>query len=81
MTEADARQRWCPFARLDGANRAPDIQGVMGGPIEALWLTQCQCIASACMAWQWTEPSPAGGRVDHPRRGECGLARSSGWRP
>jgi hypothetical protein len=44
MTEADAKNRWCPFARsLRGANR--DIEG---GPDHA-----CRCLASGCMAWRW----------------------------
>ena len=60
MTEADAKQRWCPFARSEygdhAVNREPN-----GSPDRG-----ALCLASACMAWR-TSP------LD-PDDGYCGLA-------
>lgn len=66
MTEADAKKKWCPFARtmqpgIIGertnvvANRRPD------GAFEA-----SHCVGSACMAWRWNTSDAFGGH--------CGLA-------
>ena len=57
MTEEDARQRWCPFVRVSGAgeglaaewhNNRPTF-----GDVEAKGFDLC--IASACMAWRWSQ--------------------------
>jgi hypothetical protein len=80
LTEAEARQRWCPFSRVadrhGGVNRG---LGIVEDNV--LWPSQCVCIASACMAWRWkeytsyVEPEPA------PTHGYCGLASSRGGLP
>jgi hypothetical protein len=46
MTEREAKEKWCPFARsrdgLGGTeNRRPD-----GAPIH-------RCLGAGCMAWRW----------------------------
>jgi hypothetical protein len=55
LTEQEARERWCPFARqvhaldptgVGSVNRAPGGEG--GEPAEF-----CLCIAGDCMAWRW----------------------------
>jgi len=89
-TEAEAKARWCPFARVDSGyvgngvvNRYPKREEHGGyrpdGRTEMLD-AQVNCIASACMAWRW-DPDQAVGEY-HPdyvktaarRRGYCGLA-------
>jgi len=70
MTEEEAKDRWCPFARCEGAyaygnpvhNRAWDKGKVRDkdGPARkaAVLLPPASfCIGSACMAWRETQPS------------------------
>lgn len=53
MTEEEAETKWCPFARPDiGANALSQRQLAA----QAFARTQNRCIASACMAWRWSEP-------------------------
>ncbi len=79
VTEEEARKLWCPFARAHAVctggtlaiNRRQDGEG---------WL-DCNCLASACMAWRWKKEEIVTG-VDGDRigplhpvpRGTCGLA-------
>ena len=73
MTEQDATQKWCPFARvaLISYVDADSISGMASinrdTAIPEL-SKQCNCIASQCMAWQPDHPMlvPAG-------NGCCGL--------
>ena len=44
MTEAEAREKWCPFVRRD-ASQLEALNGASGG-----W---SPCIGSSCMAWRW----------------------------
>jgi hypothetical protein len=62
MTEDEAKQRWCPFARVGfpvqgGINRSVGQDGKEGPN----WPT---CMGSSCMAWRWrvapTEAREAG---------------------
>jgi hypothetical protein len=66
MTEQEAAEKWCPFARevMDdphpAANRAYD-----GDPVT-------KCIASRCMAWRWHKiVNPAAQALQG--SGYCGL--------
>lgn len=91
-TEKEAKQLWCPFARVMGVNSHNEVsppsnrivaEGKDYGPLMAGSL----CIASQCMAFRWGEPE---GEPDNrtpnafdaqpekrERRGYCGLAGQS----
>ena len=87
MTEEQAREKWCPFARTATAagggsfNRLYDKKDAAPNP------TVCRCIASSCMAWRLGEKPHWGGdtlgRTPKEsgavtvRRGYCGLAGES----
>lgn len=64
MTERDALEYWCPLAKTtgetgnDAGNRYSSPAGLTDYP------AACQCIASACMAWRWSNASR--------ERGFCG---------
>lgn len=68
MTEEDARQKWCPFARtFDGPIVAQKVAAVasvnrIGNEISI----HCRCVAAECMAWRWDKLSAG--------EGHCGLA-------
>jgi len=77
MTEDQARERWCPFARVadsietsaPAANRLSRFRGVTNDPL----VPDAFCIASDCMAWR------VSGVVrdedgEGPWLGYCGLA-------
>jgi hypothetical protein len=70
ITEQQASQRWCPFARSYGypsdeadASAVTVNRSRKGGPDR--W---CQCLASGCMAWRWDKT------VLGVQSGHCGLA-------
>jgi hypothetical protein len=78
LTEAEARDRWCPFARAANfdhdahlpAGSVPVVINRWGhGNERSRPHGDCMCLASRCMAWRWQ------GSEDRPeRRGYCGLA-------
>ena len=89
LTEQEAREKWCPFARYSGsgfdcpsANRwkqaAPESEPHALNPIP------CRCIASQCMAWRTGETAEFKRAADHEYQqsgkrltsdtGFCGLA-------
>ena len=72
MTEQDATQKWCPFARvaLISYVDADSISGMASINRETAIpeiSKQCNCIASQCMAWRPIYESGNG-------HGYCGLA-------
>lgn len=87
VTEYEAKQRWCPFARvvvaqgrsltakkpLASGNRVSGPLAPDGASREDMTNPEAsRCIASACMAWRWDiERNRAGPEIDH---GYCGLA-------
>jgi hypothetical protein len=87
LTEAEAKTKWCPFARVGGG------QGMDGSSYNRIEHhggdishTVATCLGSACMAWRWQ----AGTFEDYGRMmaknksgyvvvatGHCGLAGAS----
>jgi hypothetical protein len=64
MTEQEARERWCPFARVWGTDASGNRLADGGKPN-----TDSMCIASRCMVWRrWYSKS----------EGFCGLAGKEG---
>lgn len=62
MTEDEAKAKWCPFARTVEAwptgPTAPRNRVVKSSDDEQTLLeglVGVQCVASACMAWRWSE--------------------------
>ena len=63
VTEEEAKERWCPFARAPGRmlgrRENGDSMDVVGfcpqnrGYATGVPLDNCRCIASQCMAWRW----------------------------
>jgi hypothetical protein len=64
LTEAEAKQRWCPFANVGFGTRLPGVinrlqitdqdksgQTVASG--ETIIPAGAKCLGSACMAWRW----------------------------
>lgn len=76
MTEADAKTKWCPFARFTSASNYPSSnrwkQSLPEGEPYALNPVPCRCIGSDCMAWR-TERD-----INGVERGYCGLAGKPG---
>jgi hypothetical protein len=68
LTEEDAREKWCPFARAD-AYPASESSVTVNREGSSFTRKACLCIASNCMAWRWAEEKSV---TD--RRGYCGLA-------
>ncbi len=57
-TEAEARQCWCPFVRVNP----------FGSITNRGDISTTTCIASECMAWRWANT------IEPERIGYCGLA-------
>lgn len=72
MTEAEAKEKWCPFVRQMHAQFELSFNRMHPGGIAE----NCNCIASDCMAWRWYVDPLVRELVDNPpkRVGFCGLA-------
>ena len=65
-TEEQAKQLWCPMARLNGIQGTSTNRSTAGrAPVD------CYCIASECMMWEW-ELEPGEYKPD---KGRCGLVK------
>ena len=84
-TEDEAKQKWCPKARVADYNAADKNSPVLaatnrhagvktgkdGKP--RILRKNAMCIASQCMAWRWGRLTRLGtDRVIDPRQGYCG---------
>jgi hypothetical protein len=74
MTEAEAKTKWCPFARV-GVGAGAGMAGV-NRPIyrNETVINATGCIGSDCMAWR---EAPAPAEIVGPIHGFCGLAGAS----
>lgn len=65
MTEAEAKAKWCPFARVASSPvtvRYPDghVHSVKSQPVSvnrggAGSADEVRCLGSGCMAWRWRD--------------------------
>lgn len=81
MTEEEAKQCWCPFAKMwsmadngtasGGWNRHPSEP-----PTEDGKYSGSNCIGSKCMVWRWEydDYRATGGGLEQTDSGYCGLA-------
>lgn len=82
MTEEEAREAWCPFARV----WATDAEGGGGdaainryGDTAKTLHPNAMCLGSDCMAWRWIDRDRDDPYERGPaRRGRCGLAGPEG---
>jgi hypothetical protein len=63
MTEDEAKQRWCPFARYASFDASVNRSHDARIPERAL------CLASDCMAWRWADREAGDG--------DCGLIKTA----
>ena len=71
MTEAEAKTKWCPFARVSTDstdNNAANRYAPQDENDTANFLVESMCIGSACMAWRMQRQNEDYGH------GFCGLA-------
>lgn len=72
MTEEEAKTKWCPFGRiLAGTDGTPPLAASYNRSSE---LDEPRCIASACMAWRWADPTTPHMDDRAELGGFCGLA-------
>lgn len=89
-TEAEAKTKWCPFARVVQAQsdvgatypRNRVVEQNKDGEVRQDWggkIIGAQCVGSDCMAWRWVKPNAEGtGPLPQAAaRGLCGLAVKS----
>lgn len=72
MTEDEAKKKWCPQTRVNGASHSYNVEWHTNRPSIADVDSKDfdRCAGSACMAWRWLA-------VSHPLTGGyCGLAGS-----
>ena len=71
MTEDEAKQKWCPFARVMSAH---DEGNWNRGKPDEVYHRDPKCIASSCMAWRW-DIDPVDAAIGEVKAmGYCGLA-------
>ena len=71
MTEAEAKKKWCPRARITAG--VHEFNPISHGPAAITnrcdTPTMTDCLASECMAWRWEDIARR-----KPIDGYCGLA-------
>jgi hypothetical protein len=73
LTEKEAKKKWCPYARVAGAENRAFLKKDAATPSG-----DCCCITSLCMAWRWGEPEPKQKSTHHKSRT---ASTPYGWRP
>lgn len=63
LTEDEAGQKWCPFARL-GVYAGPSAVAINRHPLAEI-MDGCTCMTSDCMAWRWEGATPSRQRATH----------------
>jgi hypothetical protein len=75
LTEAEAKTKWCPFARVALFPRdqafGPAWNRLRTDDAQSTYPSEARCIASACMAWRWVGTKSHKSANGH---GYCGLA-------
>jgi len=57
MNENEARQKWCPFTRIDSVAKSGAFNRYLNDSARYHLPPSSHCIASECMAWRWaSEP-------------------------
>lgn len=77
MTEAEAKERWCPFSRSATTEDASINRcGTDSSQFDAnILIAYTRCIASECMVWRWTiGPNRNAKETGVSDWGCCGLA-------
>ena len=84
LTENEARQKWCPKARVMEYDQAGAGDMPFAATVNRVWKwlgkdrggeitwESCHCIASDCMAWRWLDPDGWAGKSEDQRKGYCG---------
>lgn len=79
MTEAEAKTKWCPMARVllpvnQAGNRISTFHLTLSDPRDREHYEKqradCNCLGSGCAAWRWKPQTDAGDWL----KGFCGLA-------
>lgn len=58
MTEDEAKKKWCPFSRIGASGGNGNNRWIESAGEDATTAANYKpvlCIASACMAWRWTD--------------------------
>lgn len=67
VTEAKAKEKWCPHFRYSDKGHGAGAVGVN------TYRDSANCIGSACMMWRWETVNDE--YLGNKRLGHCGLAR------
>lgn len=70
ITEVQAKEKWCPFVRVQGANRVDNTLTDGFQNTNASY----HCIGAECMAWREFHLRFAHGDEPVEKHGYCGLA-------
>lgn len=84
VSEAQAREGWCPFSRVFASLHGDEAAAVGSFNRMDPMPPQANCMGAGCMAWRWAgwwrdgigaiAATPRTDGQDGPRLGYCGLA-------